>query len=65
MKPIGFLERLNVEYERNRRVKDDFIVLAQATGMMELPSSEMWIIIGGSDLAKNCVCVCVCDGVIR
>lgn len=44
MEPAGFLERLDVQWERNRGVKDDVTVLAWATGRMEFLSIEMWMI---------------------
>lgn len=53
MKPIGFSERSDVGHERTRRIKDDFMVLAWLSPRMELSSTEMWMIIDGSDLTSN------------
>lgn len=54
MESIGFSESSSVPYERNRGIKDDFMVLTWASARRELLLTSMWMTLDGSDLARNC-----------
>lgn len=53
MEPTGFSERADVGYERNRGIKEDFMVWSWASARIELSLTKMWMIIDGSYLARN------------